>query len=55
MAAEDELGDMIDEEMHAELRDALMVILDSLAPLCRENRIKLLTCARQFFELPRSE
>ena len=55
MAAQNEIEDMVDEEMHAELRDALMVILDSLATLSRENRVKILTCARQFFELPRSE
>lgn len=41
--------------MHAELRDAFVVIVDALAKLGRSERVKLMTCVRQFFELPRSE
>lgn len=55
MAAIDDIEDMVDEEMHAELRDALVGILDALAKLGRDDRIKVMTCARQFFGLPRSE
>jgi len=55
MSSRDDAEDMVDEEMHAELRDALVGILDALAKLSRDDRVKVMTCARQFFELPRSE
>ena len=55
MSAQDQIEEMVDEEMHAELRDALTTVLDALAKLGREDRVKIMTCARMFFELPRSE
>ena len=55
MSGIDEIEDMVDEEMHAELRDALTKILDALSKLDRENQIKILNCVRVFYGLPRSE
>jgi len=55
MAAIDDIEEMVDDEMHAELRDALTKILDALAHLGREDQIKIMACVRMFFGLPRSE
>jgi len=55
MAAIDEIEEMVDAEMHQEDRDALIAILDALAPLSRESRTKIMSCARMFWGLPRSE
>lgn len=51
----DVVEEMVDEEMHAEMRDALVKIIDALAELSRDDRVKILTCVRVFFGLPRSE
>ena len=48
-----DVEEMDDEEVHAELRDALTSVLDALAPLKRDERVNIMTCARQFFGLPR--
>jgi len=55
MTAEDQIEDMVDKEMYAEMRDALTTVMDALQPLSREDRIKIMQCAKQFFGLPRPD
>lgn len=53
--SQDQIEEMVDEEMHAEKRDALVKILDAMSKMSRSQQVDILTCVRQFFGLPRSE
>jgi len=55
MSAQDELEDMVDEQMQKELKDALTGVIEALEKLRRADRIKILTCAKMFYELPKHE
>jgi len=52
MAGIDELEDVVDQEIYEEQRDALVLCLDALAPLKRDDRRHVMKCIRDFFSLP---
>jgi len=55
MAAEDELGDMVDKEMYEEERNALIQCLDALSKLARDDQRRVMECVKNFFGLPKHE